>query len=353
MVEALVRTGLTHEYLATRGNRVRVLTIPYSGGLHVLRYEQALNLLALARKARAWNRTLESVFLEAGIEGEFLRHVQEGVPWLHQHLTALADTRRTAPSLEAVPSEWRQPLQDVWGGAMSKASAGGQAPSGGELGGSFVGRIGGRSGEAYLDDEPPVAQYQCVNPECTFRGHIVGVHPVAAECPWCGKMAIRITSAPDRQRIECLMAEGHKLMNVDVARAEATFRKVLEICPIDCNAWYNLGNCRDHYGDQDEAEKCYRQALTWNPKLIQAWNNLGSILTEQGRAAEADMCFDEGIKVNPNYPKFYLGKANVAGLRGDRISACIYLRQALEKDPHYAPAQHALRQMGCRPDGII
>jgi len=138
---------------------------------------------------------------------------------------------------------------------------------------------------------------------------------------------------------------GHELRPTDPAAAEELFRKALNLRKHDPTSWYNLGVCRYYASDLIEAVACYRHALRFEPEMKVAWNNLGSALFELGRAADAEEAFDSGIRIDPSYPKFFLGKANLAAVRGDFEQARDHLRRALEIDPQYQPARIALRRL--------
>ena len=148
-----------------------------------------------------------------------------------------------------------------------------------------------------------------------------------------------------KDEVARLNEEGHRMMPADPAGAEKLFRKAAAIRKHDPMTHYNLGVSLYRTGDAAGAEACFRHALRFDPKLTHGWNNLGSVLVEQGRVDEADECFDRGIALDPSYPKFYLGKANVALLRDDWAGARRLLHQALEKDASYAPARAALARL--------
>lgn len=142
-----------------------------------------------------------------------------------------------------------------------------------------------------------------------------------------------------------LNQEGHRLRATEPSRAEALFRQAAAIRKHDPVTWYNIGVCRHSAGDPSGAVDAYRHALRFDGHLIEAWNNLGLVLFQQGLVAEAEGCFDAGLAVDPSYPKFYLGKANVAWAMGRVTEARELLRTALQKEPHYQPAQQMLQRL--------
>lgn len=148
-----------------------------------------------------------------------------------------------------------------------------------------------------------------------------------------------------KEQVAELNAEGDNCIASDAVRAETLFRKALTLRRHDPMSWYNLGVCRFKDNDLEEAVKCYHHALQFDPTLLQAFNNLGTTLVFLGRLAEAEEIFDRGLAVDPNHPKFYLGKANLAGMKGDFSTARNLLNEALRKDPTYQMAKEGLRRL--------
>jgi superkiller protein 3 len=142
-----------------------------------------------------------------------------------------------------------------------------------------------------------------------------------------------------------LLTEGHESMADDVAKAESCFRGAIAISRHHPAAWFYVSVCRLQAGDLSEAISCLEHALEFDPDMIQGWNNLGTAYAGEGKFEEATLAFDRGIAVNPDYPKFYLGKANIAMMQDDLETARHWLHIALEKDPSYEPARAALRQI--------
>ena len=145
-----------------------------------------------------------------------------------------------------------------------------------------------------------------------------------------------------KDEVQRLLTEGDQFATSNPKKAEQIFLKAIAIRKHDPHAWYNVGVCRHRLGDLPGAEEAYRHVLQFDPSIVQAWNNLASSLVEQNRLEEGDECFDRGIAVDPENPKLYLGKGNIAAMRGDFADARKYMNIALEKDPGYQRAREAI-----------
>jgi Flp pilus assembly protein TadD len=148
------------------------------------------------------------------------------------------------------------------------------------------------------------------------------------------------------QLVDQLNAEADRLLQTDPARAEGVYRRALALRKHDPQTWYNLGVCQHRQGNLRGAVDCYRHALRFGAPLVQAYNNLGSALVQLNELAEAERCYDQGLALAPDYPKFFLGKGNIAMIRGDKEAARRHFQTALQKDSGYQPAREALRLLG-------
>lgn len=149
--------------------------------------------------------------------------------------------------------------------------------------------------------------------------------------------------AENEEKVEDLIFEGCELMATNVGLAEKKFRDALRHRNNEPKAWYNIGVCRCERQDFMGAMECFRTALSFDRSLLDAWNNLGICLLKCGQVDEADKCYSDALDVDSEYARFYLGKANVANMRGDHRKGRRWLEKALEKDPSYGPAREALR----------
>ena len=70
-------------------------------------------------------------------------------------------------------------------------------------------------------------------------------------------------------------------------KAEANFRRALELAPHDAQAWYGLGAVAAVGGDWALAERLFGQALSIDPGLTDARRDLALALANQHKLAEA------------------------------------------------------------------
>ena len=117
-------------------------------------------------------------------------------------------------------------------------------------------------------------------------------------------------------------------------------KQALELEPDYAKAHGAIAILYEKVGDKDLAEKHYKKALHLAPDDSGAQNNFGQFLCFQGRYKEANKQFMKAAS-NPFYTSSTVPLTN-AGLCAKRIpdakQAEEYFRQALERDPKFAPA---------------
>jgi len=95
----------------------------------------------------------------------------------------------------------------------------------------------------------------------------------------------------------------------DYAIAEATFRKAIELDPMQVSSFYYLGVIRRLQKKPDEALVYFEKALKINPRYTLAWNGAGmsySVLGEGDKALEA---FHQVVSLDPRSPQGYFNLA--------------------------------------------
>jgi type IV pilus assembly protein PilF len=117
-------------------------------------------------------------------------------------------------------------------------------------------------------------------------------------------------------------------------------QQALELDPDYAKAHGAIAILYEKVGDSELAEKHYKKALHLEPDDSGAQNNFGQFLCFQGRYKEANEEFMKAAS-NPFYASSTVPLTN-AGLCAKRIpdakQAEEYFRQALERDPKFAPA---------------
>ncbi len=126
----------------------------------------------------------------------------------------------------------------------------------------------------------------------------------------------------------------------DFQTSRTKLKKALELDPDLPQAHSTMALLYEEVGETKLAEKHYKKALRLNPEDSSGHNNYGQFLCSQGRYEQANEEFMTAAK-NPFYssPEIPLTNAGLCAKRApDAELAGEYFRQALEKDPEFAPA---------------
>jgi len=122
--------------------------------------------------------------------------------------------------------------------------------------------------------------------------------------------------------------------------ALAKAQQAVEVDSNSSNAHMVLGLVHERMGEAGRAEAGYQQALALSPDNFYAHNAYGVFLCKQRRFAESDREFDAAIR-NPLNDSPWIAMANRAACmqdQGDRSGAERQLREALHRNPRFAPA---------------
>ncbi len=133
----------------------------------------------------------------------------------------------------------------------------------------------------------------------------------------------------------------------DLKRALDRLQRAVAADPGYARAHTALGILYERLGEHAKAERHHRRAVRLDPKDSYAHNAYGSFLCARGRFAEADGEF-RAAAANPLYetPWVALTNAGLCALRaGGRARGERYLREALERNPRFAPALIAMAEL--------
>lgn len=128
-------------------------------------------------------------------------------------------------------------------------------------------------------------------------------------------------------------------------RAEAAYRKAVDLDPSFGHALTNLGNLRFRRGALAEAETLYQRALAVDPEQPEAFYNLGFIASERGEHAEARRCFAAAVTSDPAFADAHFNLAMTLEALGDRASARAHWRTYLVLEPEGEWAEIARRHV--------
>ena len=153
-----------------------------------------------------------------------------------------------------------------------------------------------------------------------------------------------------------------------LAEAEALYRQVLQITPLDMETLYLLGTACSQRGRFDEAEKYLKRSLQIQPDHPEALNSLGMTLRGQKKMTEAIRCFRRAVDLKPEYVDALSNLGSALEVDGQIDEAEASLRKALALNPdtanvHYnlglvlsardqfeLAAKHFLRGLELKPD---
>jgi len=88
----------------------------------------------------------------------------------------------------------------------------------------------------------------------------------------------------------------------DYPKAEALWKKLLELNPQDADAYYNLGVTYGLSGRLPEAIATFTHYLTLQPNDPGAYNNLGAAYFRQGDWAQAAANYEKALALDPTLP---------------------------------------------------
>lgn len=128
----------------------------------------------------------------------------------------------------------------------------------------------------------------------------------------------------------------------ELALAQTSFEKLVEIAPKSATAHSSLGNAFKFQGNYAEAAKAYRKAILLQPEYADAHYNLAIILAETGQKAEAKKSLEHAILFRPAYPEAYNNLGNMLMDEGRVEEAATQYRQALAWNSELVQAQENL-----------
>lgn len=115
-------------------------------------------------------------------------------------------------------------------------------------------------------------------------------------------------------------------------RAEAQWRKVIQLLPHYEEAQYSLGNNLDGQGRSAEAIAFFEAALRRRPGSIEARNGLGLALANQGQWAAAVEQYERAIRENPGFAEAHVNLGQALTRQGKLREALAQYQEALRLD---------------------
>lgn len=124
--------------------------------------------------------------------------------------------------------------------------------------------------------------------------------------------------------------------------AETIYRRVLEACPDQPDAWHYLGLLAHQRGEREQAVTLIRKAIVLAPGHVDAHNNLGNVFKEQGSPAEAEACFLRVIDLVPDHASAYNNLGVALKEQGKLDAAVAAYQKAILLRPDYFDAHYNL-----------
>lgn len=151
------------------------------------------------------------------------------------------------------------------------------------------------------------------------------------------------TGAPDEASIRRALQSGIEHHDAGrLEKAEAIYRRVLELAPGRADAAVLLGDIAHRTGRHDEALELLRRAVAANPSVPNIQNKLGLVLAERGDLRGAVGAFRKALQLNADYAEAYLNLGNALGAQGQHEEALAAYRRAVAKWPRSAEAHNNL-----------
>ena len=128
----------------------------------------------------------------------------------------------------------------------------------------------------------------------------------------------------------------------DYGRAEAAYRKAIELDEKYAYPWNGLGNLYRAQKKEAEAEAALRKAIELDEKFATPWNGLGNLYSDQKKEAEAEAAYRKAIELDEKFAYPWNGLGNLYRAQKKEAEAEAAYRQAMELDEKFAMAWNGL-----------
>ena len=97
----------------------------------------------------------------------------------------------------------------------------------------------------------------------------------------------------------------------DVGRAQAHFRKAIELYPQYAHAWNDLGITYMQTGDHERGREAFEKAIAADDKYAEALLNLAKVRASENKNPEAEALLQRALATSPNNPETLTVLANI------------------------------------------
>ena len=146
---------------------------------------------------------------------------------------------------------------------------------------------------------------------------------------------------PPRTARDFTVLGSAQLARGDLARAEETLRKAVEIDPKSFWAWFALGHCHFEEGRPLDAAADFTACIVLQPKFAWPSLNRGLALARAGRLLEARDAYTRALVANPSFAAAWLNLGLVELELNNLLAAERALGKALDLDARGGPAMLA------------
>ncbi|MFQ5442300.1 MAG: tetratricopeptide repeat protein, partial [Thermodesulfobacteriota bacterium] len=123
-------------------------------------------------------------------------------------------------------------------------------------------------------------------------------------------------------------------------RAEAEYKKALDITPDKEKAHYNLALIYNEKGDYVNAVKHFKESIRLKPASIDAYAHLAIIYHKTGRVSDAVYLYKIALRLEPENDDIQYNLARAYQDRGDYPNAMYHYKEAVRLNPGGADAHY-------------
>jgi len=121
-----------------------------------------------------------------------------------------------------------------------------------------------------------------------------------------------------------------------LAKADAQFRKAIEIYPDYHDAYAQLGLSFYRNKQPQKALEAYKKAISLKPNSSKVYSNMGIIYFEQGNLDKAQEVYEKSVQIDPRFPDALRNLGSVYAMKKNFSQAAKYFTRALQYEPDNA-----------------
>ncbi len=158
-------------------------------------------------------------------------------------------------------------------------------------------------------------------------------------------LAAVVQRAGDDAHLRYYNRGNRQLAKGRLEKAEASFRRALDLHADFPMAYMNLGDALVEQGRLPEAMSCFQKAAELSPQLAEPLHNVGSVFMRMHDYERATEMFRRCIQMHPDYANGYNSLGMVVANLGELEEAAAAFRKALELNPDHPQAAENLARV--------